>query len=67
MQKGSLRTTVLALVLIPSIAALLWYADQRNKQFSGKAEACRDQCTAQGYQESEFKWAALKDGECFCR
>lgn len=64
---SSFRTTILAIVLIPSVAALLWYSNNRSKQFEVKAQACRDQCTAQGYQESQFKWVALKEGECFCR
>jgi len=62
-----MRTTILAIVLIPSIAALLWYANERSKQFEVKAQECSDQCAAQGFQGSEFKWAALKEGECVCR
>ena len=66
-QAGSLRTTIMIIVLVPSIAGLLWYSNNRSKQFEGKAQACRQQCTDRGYLESEFKWAALKEGECICR
>ncbi|MDP2652502.1 MAG: hypothetical protein Q8Q08_00550 [Candidatus Omnitrophota bacterium] len=64
--KGSLQTVILFVLIAPVIGYLIWFSVIRNQQFEEKAQQCRQDCTVNGYLESDFKWSAFTRSECVC-
>lgn len=66
-RKGSaLRTIVLAVIFIPIIAYLLYFANTKNKEAPMRMQACQEQCTEDGFDGYEFTWGILGGPNCLC-
>ncbi len=64
--RGLMRTVIFFILAVPVIWYLVRYSVLRNSQFEGKARVCAEDCSAQGYLGSEFKWAAFSKADCTC-
>ena len=62
-----MRTVIVLVIGVPIIVYLVSYSIERHKQFDGKAAACQEQCTAQGYLRVEFTWAPFRESQCTCQ
>lgn len=65
-KKNPVRTIIFFVVLVPMIASLLYFANEKNSRSEGKAQECQEGCSTQGYPGHEFKWSIFSGQQCKC-
>ncbi len=64
--KGSTRTVILFIVLLPVIGYLVYFAYKKNTESEGRAAQCQQECIDKGFRGNEFKWSVLSGPQCTC-
>ncbi len=61
-----IRTIVLAVIVVPLVAYLLYFAYKKNSESEAKANQCQTECSEKGYNGYDFKWTILAGPKCGC-
>jgi hypothetical protein len=61
-----LRSALIAVIAIPIILWLLYYAYEKNQKSPAKMAACEQKCTERGHAGFEFSWPVFGGPKCQC-
>ncbi len=61
-----LRSIILAVIFVPIIVWLLYYAYTKNQDAPAKIAQCAKKCTSQGYSGYNFTWPFFVAPKCTC-
>ena len=64
--KFPFRTIILAIIFLPVIAYLGFYAIKKSTESEKRARQCQEQCTQKGHAGYEFKWTIFSGPVCQC-